>query len=56
MGLLNAGLAALTVGYSLGVWTACTIYSRAARAGDHGTHALARRLNPEVTWISERRT
>ncbi|HEV2036390.1 MAG TPA: hypothetical protein VGU71_19735 [Candidatus Dormibacteraeota bacterium] len=59
MALLNAGLAMLTVGYILGVWTACAIFhERQRRDGDHTSmqrSMLSVQAVPQVIWISERR-
>jgi hypothetical protein len=60
MGLLNAGLATLTVGYILGVWTACAILHQRNRRYDRDTSTQLSMLGaqpiPEVVWISEPRT
>jgi hypothetical protein len=62
MALLNAGLATLTVGYILGVWTACAIFQAGRNRDRH--HASTRQSmqsiqsmppTSEVMWISEAR-
>jgi hypothetical protein len=59
MALLNAGLATLTVGYILGVWTASAIIHKLQKRDDLHTSPHRSMLStqpiPEVTWISERR-
>jgi hypothetical protein len=59
MALVNAGLAIVTVGYILGVWTACAVFHERQTRDDH--RASTRRSifsiqpEPEVMWISEPR-
>jgi hypothetical protein len=36
MGFVSAGLATVTVGYILGVWTVCAVSSRLRDRADHG--------------------
>jgi hypothetical protein len=59
MALLNAGLATLTVGYILGVWTACAIFHAGRNRDRHHSSTLqsTRSAPPtsEVMWISEAR-
>jgi len=56
MGFVSAGLATVTLGYILGVWTGCAIFSRLRDRGDRGasersaTHSSI--SSPEVTMIS----
>jgi hypothetical protein len=58
MGLVNAGLATLTVGYILGVWTACAISAGvpkmpARKAAHHLAAGSPRLSRPSVEGIAE---
>ena len=56
MGFVSAGLATVTVGYILGVWTGCAIFSRLRDRDDHRpSERLATNSSlstPQVTLIS----
>jgi hypothetical protein len=56
VGFVSAGLATVTVGYILGVWTGCAIFSRLRGRDDRGaSERSAARASipiPEVTMIS----
>jgi hypothetical protein len=60
VGFLNAGLAMLTVGYILGVWTACALFRARRRRNESELSTQISMLYeapiPEVVWISERRS
>jgi hypothetical protein len=58
MGLLNAGLAAVTVGYILGGWTACVVsasHGRRAHSAKEGSMFSMRSIGPALPAV-ERQT